>query len=212
MNLIKDFHGSWNAAKGGIVFEWDVSSITNDRFIYIVGIREEKGTLKIEGDHKKIFDVSNPSNTSQKSTFLQINSIRASVYKMIFCAYSSPKAVNYSDEEILNAYKEGKLSTSIVIMGTASITYVAETVIIDNSKMIRIYLKSDRVVSSGVLGYKYFMGDEEIVNSFPGDVMEGKTTYPPILIPSECELQIVPVDKQFSGNLTITEKKSKLFF
>lgn len=209
MKAIKGFCGHWNPDKRAIQFNWDVSSIGNDRYIYIVGLKEDEGSLKIDMSKSVVFDICDMRNTNQSSTFMQINDLRIGVYKMLFCAYSMPQATICSDEEILKICESDPLYTTTVMMGRATISYVIEYTVVDNAKLTKIYLKSDSDIAEGVLGYRYCVDNCEIINSFPKVINKGKTSYPPILIPKDCEIQIVPIDRQFSGNLMISSKKSK---
>ena len=209
MRAIKGFCGYWNPDKRAIQFKWDVSSIGNDRYIYIFGLKEDNGSLKIDMSESIVFDICDMRNTNQSSTFMQITNLKIGVYKMLFCAYSMPQATVCSDEEILKACESDPLYTTTVMMGRAVITYVAEYTIVENSKITKIHLKSDSEIAEGVLGYRYCVDNCEIINSFPKAINKGKTSYPPILLPRDCEIQIVPIDRQFSGNLMISSKKSK---
>ena len=209
MRAIKGFCGYWNPDKRAIQFKWDVSSIGNDRYIYIFGLKEDNGSLKIDMSKSIVFDICDMRNTNQSSTFMQITNLKIGVYKMLFCAYSMPQATVCSDEEILKACESDPLYTTTVMMGRAVITYVAEYTIVENSKITKIHLKSDSEIAEGVLGYRYCVDNCEIINSFPKAINKGKTSYPPILLPRDCEIQIVPIDRQFSGNLMISSKKSK---
>lgn len=210
MKAIKGFCGHWNPDKRAVQFQWDVSSIGNDRYIYIVGLKENEGSLKVDVSDNTVFDISDVRNTNQSSTFMSITNLRTGVYKMLFCAYSMPQATNCSDEEILKACNSDPLYTATVMMGRAAISYVAEYTVVENAKLTKIHLKSDSDIAEGVLGYRYFVDNNcEVINSFPKAINKGKTSYQPILIPRDCEIQIVPIDRRFSGNLMISSKKSK---
>lgn len=210
MKAIKDFSGYWNPDKRAIQFKWDVSGMGNDRYIYIIGLKEENNLLKPDISQSLVFDICDMRNRSQSSTLMQITNLKFGVYKMRFCAYSMPQATICSDEEIIKACESDPAFTTTVMMGRASIAYVAESSIADNAKIVKVHLKSDSDIAEGVLGYRYVIDNCEIVNAFPGNVRKGKFTYPAILIPRESEIQIAPIDRQFSGNLQITPKKSKL--
>ncbi len=212
MNPVKDFSGRWFPEKSAICFKWDAGSLGNDRFIYIIGIREENGTYRLEKSQNLVFDISDMRNVSSSTTFLKISNIKMGFYKMQYCAYSLPKPTVLDDDTIINACRENKAFLTTVVMGRANIVCLCESSVAENAKLIKIHLKSDCDVSEGVLGYRYMLGNFEFVSTFPGVVKRGKTQYPPILIPKNCDIQIAPVDRQFSGNLAITYKKSKLLF
>ena len=209
MKAIKDFCGNWNPDKWAIQFKWDVSDIGNDRYIYIVALQEVDGSLGVDLSKSLVFDICDMRNTSQSSTFMQISNLRVGVYKMMFCAYSTPTATNYTEEEIIKACQSDPKYTTTVVMGRASISYVSQCTVVDNSKIVKIHLKSDSDISEGVLGYRYCVDNCEIITPFPKGIAKGKTSYNPFLIPKNCEIQIVPIDKRFLGNLEITAKKSK---
>ena len=82
MRAIKGFCGYWNPDKRAIQFKWDVSSIGNDRYIYIFGLKEDNGSLKIDMSKSIVFDICDMRNTNQSSTFMQITNLKIGVYKM----------------------------------------------------------------------------------------------------------------------------------
>ena len=122
------------------------------------------------------------------------------------------QAMNISDEEILLACKNDSNYMTKVMMGRANIAFIVQNSTSDNTKTVKIILKSDSDISEGVLGYKYVVDNCEIITAFPGTVSRGKTVYPPVLIPKGCDLSVVPMESQFSGNLFIEAKKNRLFF
>ena len=123
-----------------------------------------------------------------------------------------PQATAYSDEDIQNACASDPAFTTEVMLGRANVVYVAESTVAENAKIVRLHIKSDSNIAEGVLGYRYRIDNCEIVNAFPKSIGRGKTSFPPILIPRECEIQVSPMERQFAGNLMITAKKSKFLF
>ncbi|MBE6956970.1 MAG: hypothetical protein E7450_05920 [Ruminococcaceae bacterium] len=212
MKPVKDFSGAWNPEKRAIYFKWDVSGLGSDRYIYILGLKENDGAYYVDRTRYKLFNVADMTNTTLSATWMPVPSLQAGVHKMLFCAYSTPKAENLPDDAILAACRNEEASIIGVMMGRANIVYVAETSLEENAKVVKIHLKSDSNIAEGVLGYRYRMDNCEVAFPFPGAVGCGKTVFPPILIPKDSELQIGPLDRQFAGNLSITSKKNKLFF
>lgn len=212
MRSIKEFCGHWSPEIRAIQFKWDVTSIGNDRYIYIVGLKEENGVIRPDKSKTIVFDIRDMRNTNQSTTNMQIKDLKTGVYKMLFCAYSMPQAKNCTDDEIMEACKSDPSFTTTVVMGKATISYTVDYKVVDNSKITKILIKSDSIISEGVLGYKYCIDNCEITNAFPKEIKSGKTLYPPVLIPKSCEIQITPLDRQFSGNLSITYKKNKFLF
>ena len=143
---------------------------------------------------------------------MPIASLGIGVYKMRFCAFSMPQATACSDEDILHACEKNPAFMTEVMLGRANVVYVAETTVAENSKIVRIHLKSDCRIAQGVLGYLYRVDNCDIVNAFPASIDKGKKTFPPILIPRECEIKVSHMESQFAGNVQITVKKSKFLF
>lgn len=212
MRPVKDFSGTWNPQRNAIHFKWDVSAIGNDRYIYIVGLLEENGVYRPDTSRFKLFDIRDMSNPNPSSTFMPINNLKAGVHRMLFCAYSTPGAANVNGDELMAACQSDSAYMTGVMMGRANIVYVADTSVAENAKLVKLHLKSDSGIAQGVLGYKYYLDNCEVINPFPHAINRGKTVFPPILIPKDSELQIGPLDRQFAGNLSITSKKSTLFF
>lgn len=212
MRPVKDFSGIWNPQKNAILFKWDVSAIGNDRYIYIIGLIEEDGTYRPDTSRYKLFDIRDMNNPNPSSTYMPISNLKVGVHKMLFCAYSTPGAANPNSEELIAACRSDSAYITGVMMGRANIVYVADTSVVENAKMVKIHLKSDSGIAPGVLGYQYCLDNCQVMTPFPGAINRGKTVFPPILIPRDSELQIGPMDRQFAGNLSITSKKSTLFF
>lgn len=213
MKPVKSFCGYWNQTQKEVCFKWDVSGLGNDRYIYIIGLREENGRLRTDMSRFKLFDIRDMRNEELSGTSISMDSIKVGVFKMMFCAYSTDHAVNLREDEIIKACLEDDRYITTVMMGYARVTYVMQESVVDNAKLVKIYLKSDSDISPGVLGYRYTLDKGySVVNAFPGAISKGKTEYPAVLVPKNCVPVVSCVENQFSGNVYIEAKKSKLFF
>ncbi len=208
MKPLVNFQGKLTA--NGIQFTWDVKALENDAYIILVGIIGSGDSIKINQNCVKLLSLQ--SMEGDGSSYLMQNmSGSAGVQKAVFCGLSSE--TKSTDEEILEMCRSNPDCMISVMMGRADIEWSDHAKVVDNVKIITFELNSNTEISQGVLGYQYSYGSELIMKlPFPDRVHQGKHNYPPILIPKDCDISVVPYDDQFKGNLNIKKKKKRLFF
>ena len=211
MKPLASFSGKWNPSMQAIQFQWDARALGNDRYIYIIGIVGNGNDMRLDMTQLSLLDVRNPANQSNSSLIKRITNGRAGVFKMLFCGFSSPLAAGSQNEaSVIEACRNDPSFLTTVMMGQASITCQIGTSVQDNAKVVTFDITSNCEISPGVLGYQYHCDNMVITIDFPGVIAKGRTEFKPIAIPKNCDINVVPFDKQFAGNLEI-KQKNKLF-
>jgi len=209
MKSLKGFQGRWNGSLQCIQFSWDSRSLGTDRYIAIVSINGEGSALKVDFNNYMFMDIRSLQGDGNPISFKNTFG-GTGVYRIQFCGVSVESKAEVTEENILAFCQKDSECIAQVMMGRADITWTASTSVFENVKSVSLSVRSSCDISNGVLGYQYAFGQNLFVKMpFPGMIRQGAwCDYPPILIPKDCEIEVVPYDSHFSGNLIITKKRS----
>jgi len=208
MRPLSNFSGKWNPAAQAIQFQWDPSTLENDRYVHIVSVNHNEHGFSVDVQNYTFLDLRTAASLS--SATMKIRSGLAGVFKMYFFAFSTATSGTQDDAAVIQACEQNPSLLSAVMVGQANLLCVIGTSTQENAKVVTFEITSDCAISDGVLGFQYPCDNMRIVTAFPGPIKKGKNVFPPVLIPKDCAMQVVPCDKQFVGNLNIKEK-NKLF-
>ena len=208
MRPLSSFSGKWNPMMQAIQFQWDSSTLENDRYIHIVGINQDEHGFSVNARNYAFLDLRTASSLSSAS--MKIQNGFAGVFKMNFFAFSTAVSGTQSDAAIIAMCEQNPEVLSSVMVGQANILCTIGTSTQENAKIVNFEINSDCTISQGVIGFQYPCDNMNIVTAFPGVIQKGKNVMPPVLVPKDCDMHVVPCDKQYAGNLNIKEKY-KLF-
>lgn len=211
MKPLESFQGKYFGAGRFLQFNWDAKAIGTDSFIMIAGLVGNGSSLKI-GFRKvyKIQTLPGQGNTVKLENIAGVFGATG-VQKIVFCGLSAANSAEFSDDAVFEFCRENPDKLAQVMIGEAHVVWKAKTKVQESVKIVELELNSTSNVSQGVIGYQYSMGNKlQVRLPFPGNITPGKKVYPAILIPKECEIEVVAYDSQFSGNLFI-KKKTGLF-
>ena len=211
MKPLSDFKGRWDSTTQRIKFTWNAKALEKDGYIVIVAINGEGDAISLNSRTYFAGDVRSIEGQGD-SISMSVPAGSRGVYKMVFCGVSALNASEASDIDVLNYCKSNPECLMAVMMGKAEITWSEKNTKLDFVKVVEMEITSNCEIESGVLGYQYSKDNVKINMPFPGKIEARKRTkYPPILIPKDCDIAVVPCDVQFGGNLVIQKKKKSIF-
>lgn len=213
MRVLSNLNGRWNPQRSCIEFSWDVSGLDNDRFIFIFPLEKINNEYKLNVKNAIIHDVANIGYGSVNSASVPLGDAQVGVSLKQYCAFSHPDRMIPQETDILKACDDNKDFVSNVMIGRAMIEYSIKRTECGNATVIELSINSNSVIEHGVLGYQYRCGLTVIKESFPGIIQRGiDINYPQIAIPSDSDIQIIPIDDRFTGNILLSEKNKKNSF
>ncbi|MBE6679646.1 MAG: hypothetical protein E7598_03895 [Ruminococcaceae bacterium] len=211
MKPLSDFKGRWDSTTQRIKFTWNAKAIEKDGYIVIVAISGEGDSISLNSKTYYGGDIRCIEGQGD-SISLPVPAGSRGVYKAVFCGISALNASEANDAAVLDYCKSNPECLISVMMGKAELSWTEKCVKQDFVKMVEIEITSNFEIEPGVLGYQYAKDGVNIKLPFPGKIEARKRKkYPPILIPKDCDVAVVPCDPQFGGNLVIQKKKKSIF-
>lgn len=203
MKPLKNVKSFWERS-GDIVIRWDPAAIGNDRYIsfYEVASSDTDGKL-IPAQRIDLKMEENNSSITVKSSVYS-----SGVRKLRYVAFSHEEK-NIGEDAVRNACSLHREYFIDVMVGHADIFYELQKKELSGSMAVALVFECSSPIESEMLGYRYNCGIQ-VLQSVPA-LPQGKTELPPIIVPKDTMIEIIPYRAEFSQNLQIQEKRKKLF-
>ncbi len=209
MRPIAGLSGRWNQGRNAVQFQWDPRALMDERYVYIFEVARTSKGLQLT-DNSMIHDVMSYSgNSNNRQLFIHPLHMTNEVSVHTFWAFLTADHVGGQEARLLQACLESpekKAYFAEVVTGKANVTFAVRSRRVGEGQLATITVKSDRSILPHVLGYSFRCGNNRIRHSFPGTVSRGKQEYPPIVVPRDSDLKVIPMDDRFEENLSVTKK------
>ncbi len=203
MRPVAGLSGRWDQGQNAVLFRWDPGTLMDERYVYIFEVARTPRGLQLT-DNCMIHDV-----YSSKQLFIRLRHMTNEVSVHTFLAFLTADYIGGQEARILRECQESpekKAYFAEVVTGKANVTYAVRSRRVGEGQLATITVKSDRSILPHVLGYSFRCGNSRICHSFPGTVPRGRQDYPPIVVPRDSDLKVIPVDERFKENLSVTKK------
>lgn len=191
-------------SNGDIVIRWDPAAVGNDRYISFYELVNASAEAML--CPRRRIDLKQEGGSA--SITMKSPVLISGVHKITYVAFSHDEKI-IGEEAIRRACSLQKEYYVVVMDGQADVSYELRKKDMSDSTVVTMVFDCTSPIEAEMLGYRYTCG-VQILQPVPA-LPQGKTELPPIIVPKDTPVEIIPFRAEFSQNLLLREKKKKLF-
>lgn len=201
MKLLQDLQGRWDKNDNALILSWDVSKTIYEDYLHVIDMSPNR-TDREEFKDSIMRDGAARYGMKRIQKQRLTNEIEIAEF-FVFMSDSMANTPNNTLMNICEQYPEGRLK---VAMGHAAMAYSVRRTQIKPFQCVRLIIKADRRIPRGLVGYQYQLGEKQEIIELPMDIPASKFQTPPILVPSDSEVGLIPLKDCYRGNIDISKQ------